>query len=138
MFFISYILMEKKPQKYHRTIEDKIKIVELMSSYSMHALSENYQVDRKTLREWKSNYHLMLLQGDQKRKSIKSLTNITRRSVTYELEDMILAWIDYQRDDGILVSREMVIHYACFLCARLREKSITSQKELVLQIHEKK
>ncbi len=70
--------------------------MKIADSRSDHVVAELYGIDRKSLRDWRKIRDERSEILDKKRKRIKGDGN---RSITYEYETMLLAWIYALRDE---------------------------------------
>jgi hypothetical protein len=88
----------------------KLEIIDYSRKYSLHKASEDYRVDRKSIREW-------ILDEKEYRKAPNKDKRYTlhkgKPAQTAKIEDQIISWTNSRIDEGIAITSFEIIRFAC-------------------------
>ena len=114
------IKMEKKTRD-HKSVKEKIEIVQYAIQNSNRRAEDKYGVGRQSIRDWRDKLPELLAISN---KSHKSTLHPGRKPETVDIENEIVEWILMNRSLGVSISSWEVIIKACSLKPELNQKSI--------------
>lgn len=103
------------------TVKFKIEAVEYAEKNSISAAAKKYNVDRKTIREWKEKKADIVALVKRAGKSRKRLDGAGRKPLSEVLEERIVSWITDRRDKRLRVSRKLIMKKAKLLYLDMKE-----------------
>ena len=111
-----------KPHKnWKYTFKEKLSFVELAREKGKHYVSETFNIDRKSLREWEKNEAKLKQQTDLKKFRIEG--GGRKSDISLENEDNIASWIIKNRKLGFAIKSQNVIMYTKKLILEFNDKS---------------
>ena len=114
------IKIEKKTRD-HKSVKEKIEIVQYAIQNSNRRAEDKYGVGRQSIRNWRDKLPELLAISN---KSHKSTLHPGRKPETVDIENEIVEWILMNRSRGVSISSWEVIIKACSLKPELNQKSI--------------
>jgi hypothetical protein len=109
-----------------RNLKEKIEILDYLKTHSLHKTSKEFNVDRKSLKLWKSKEEELRLQTNKKFK--KSLHKGRKPQTCDEHEDLIKDWVDEQIQSNVAISTTNIIIFASGLDSSPLKNKTTEAK----------
>lgn len=128
-------VLKNKYKKY--SIEQKLFFIELMKSMSIHRISKRYGMDRKSLREWRSNKKILLKQLDKNKYRIKG--NGMKPSLSDNEENKVIDFINNCKKKKIQLTISKLAEYAqdtFSLFRNKKDKTVYNWATRFLQRHQ--
>lgn len=96
-------------------------IIDEIEKTNFNAVNKKYTIDKKCLRDWRDNKNKLIIVPNKRFKYI--LEQSDQKSLTYQIEEDIINWINHNRLLGIGITIKSVIAYNISNFPSLNEKT---------------
>ena len=112
------------------SVDFKLEVIRYAASHSIHAAAKKYRVDRNSIRQWRKKEEKMAELKDVTPGGSKQqrLDGAGRHITNENIEENLLAWIFERRNNGIRVSRKLLMIKATKLRDRIEEQNPAVEK----------
>ena len=104
------------------TIREKLKYLTIVVDKGKHYVEDNFGIARKSLRDWESQKNEL---EKAKNKYAKFRIKGNKSSITFEKEEKLIAWINFNRKLGKSITTSIIIIKICELVPEIKLRSIS-------------